>query len=490
MVTTWAPVRQLTISLNAAIRAPRQALEARRLRSRLPTVDVSLKFVVYQQWQTAQARLMATGMSGGAEECVMAEVAAGSSPALALICPLYVEGAGAMHRPPFMLHVQGGESLLGMQAASLVPATPDSVLGTGYLKMLARAGFSVPERLFVHMAVNGSPWGLYVMEATRDENLARDAAIAAESVWITFDAAALRPAPDVVPEASFAYARPTLIPVDAIKPLDAADIPPEVPAGTLPVTAEARDLLTALERGDLLPSSVFDPDAIGQLIAANALWYGVPFLDWQTLGLLYDPANGRFAPWVSGLPPNPRSPLPAGFTDDPAIHRATTRCMETYSDPAVLSLDELEVLYTALGGAPDGLHTRLAQHQVAMRARVAPARTLFASVSTEDGAIRLELYGIVPYPVEVMGLDFGARGAVHLDPAWTADGSAVLDDSEAVVLRARVGADPVQAVVRIPLVALPEAANIGSGTVAVLTRLLGGSNVVRVPVDVGSVVRR
>jgi hypothetical protein len=489
-VTTWEPTRRLGTSLGHFVRMPRATWEAWRIRNRLPSVELSLKFVVYEQWQAAQARLMRDGASGGPEECVMAEVTAGPSPVLALVCPLYVEGGLEMHRPPFTLHVQGEQSPLGMRIASLVPATADSVLSTGYLETLSDAGFRVPERTYVHVVVNGSPWGVYAMESHPGDVFAGDEGVAADSVWIAFDGAALSGAPDAAPEVSFAYARPVLRPVGALGPLHAADLPPESPAGTAPETAAAGALLAALERGDLVPSSVLDPEAVGQLVAATALWHGVRALDWQTLGFLYDPGSGQLTPWVSSATPNPRSPLPAAFTDDPAIQRATVRWMATYSDPAAVDLGRLEGLYGALGGTPGGLRARLAQHQAAMRAMIAPARTLFAALSTETAGIRLELQAVAPFPVEVLGIDFGARGIVDLSPAWIAEGSAVLADTQTVILRARVGADPVRAMVSIPLAALPEGVNIGQGAVLVVTRVLDGPEVARLPVDVGTGVGR
>jgi hypothetical protein len=478
-------MRQMTDTVRDSLRSPRLAFEGSRARSRMPSVDVSLGFTVYQQWQSAQARLLRDGTSVGAEDCVMAEVTAGPSSALALVCPLYVDGAQSHHHPPLSLHLQGGESLFGMRAATLIPATADSALATGFLEMLAIAGYRVPRRVYVHLAINGSPWGLYVMESGPGEVVVDDPEMSADSVWIAFDATALHHASVVRPEASFAYARPTFTPVGTIKLLDAADVHPEAPSAVPVAVYEAAEMLAALEGGDLAPSTVFDPEVIGQLIAASALWYGVPALDWQTLGLLYDPATRQFGPVISGSLPGSWSPLPATLTDDPAIHSATVRWLESYSSTPVPDRD-LESLSVALGGKPDALRTLLARHQAAMAAQAAPARTLSATLSTEAAAVRLELRGIVGTPVEVLQLDFGARGSLDLDPAWIAEGSSVLHDSQTVILRARVSADPVRAVVRIPLTALPEGANVGHGSAIVVTRLLGGSHTIRVPVRVGA----
>ena len=489
-VATWAPAQRWITVATQSVRAPGAAWRGWRTRRALPSLDISLQLVEYQTWRAAGERLLREGVSHGLEDCVMTEVSAGLTGAEAWWCPVYTDRAVDMRHPPFALTALDGETLLGMQSATLVPATPESVLGSGLLEMLSEAGFDVPTRSYVHVAVNGSPWGIYAMEEDLAGVLSRVDERGGDRVAVSFDATAYRMATAVAPDTSFAYARPMVWPL-ASPPLVIRDDDPlesvEPGLGQGAALDEARQLLVRWERGDVAPAEAVDAEMMGRLMALSTLWYGVRDLDWQELALLYNAEDGRFRPVVSGRSPNDQTPLPSSLVDDPELQRATVRWLVTYADAEQTGLTSrigaLEELYVALGGAPGGLQVRLEAHQAAIRGSVSPARTLLADTTREPGGIRLHLRAVLPFPVEVLALDFGSRGAIDLDPAWVVVDSDILAGRGDVTLRAQLNANPVEAIVRIPLTSVPQGVDIGRETTILITRLIGQSDTIRVPVE-------
>ncbi len=489
-VATWAPGERWITSAVQSLRAPRVAWQAWRTRRALPSLDIGLKLAAYQEWRAAGERLLREGVSRGLEDCVMTEVSAGATATTAWWCPIYADRADEMRHPSFALTAHAEGTFLGMRSATLVPATPQSVLGSGFLEMLKASGFDVPARSYVHIAVNGSPWGIYAMEEDPAETLSRVGEIGHDRVAVSFDATAYRTATAVVPEASFAYARPAVWAPAATPRVGRDDDPLDVTEIELvqeAAIAEARELLALWERGDIAPAEAIDAEMLGRLAALSALWYGVRDLDWQELILLYDAEDGRFRPWMSGWTPNDQTPLPGVLIDDPEIQRATARWLVTYADAEQTTnppgIEALEELYVALGGAPGGLQAQLDRHRATIRERVSPTRTLLAEITREPADIRLHLRAVLPFPVEVLALDFGSRGAVELDPAWVAFDSGVLVGQGDVILPARLNADPVEVVLRIPLISVPQGVDIGRGTTVVTTRLYGQLETIWVPVQ-------
>ena len=468
--------RRVASSLDLAFRHPRLALAAWRARSDIPTVDVSVDFTAYQQWLAAQDRLSAGESAVTPADCVAATVATSGDSGGATLCPSRRPDVPS-GTPPFEVTLAEGQGLLGVRHAMFRPADAGSVLTMGFLRSLDAAGLPVPERRFVQIVVNGSRWGIYAMEASMAETVSADAEVSPGSVLVSFDARRLPAAGLAAPETSFAYAAITVTPLDATGGV----------TGTAP--ARAAELVAALERGEMAPTAVLDPDEMGQLMAATALWYGVLRPDWRALGFIYDPVTGKLHPSSTGWRYDLNTPLPPSFTDDPEIQKATARWLAVDAQPgypdSLIPQAEMDALYVALGGAPGALEADLAKRRSAILAELQPLRTLVATTSEETGAIRLQLRAVLPFPVEVIGLDIGEQGGLTLDPAW-ATGDGLVDGAGAIVLGAQVGADPVEVGVTVPLAALPATVDPGLGGLALTTRLWGLDEIVRVPVDAGA----
>ncbi len=476
-------------SLNLVVRHPRLALAAWRARRTMPTVNLSVDFTAYQQWRAAQDRLSAGEGVVTPQDCVLAEIGTSGELGPATLCPHRWSGARP-GTPPFEVTMAEGEGLLGIRHATFRPAGAESVLGVGFLRSLDAAGLPVPELRFVHLVVNGSGWGIYAMETSMAEALSADPAVSPGSILVSFDARRLPTDGFVGPDAGFAYADVTLTSLDATDQVTGATL---VAPATSTLEAQATSagvvqLLARLERGEVAPREVLDPDEMGQLIAATALWYGGLSPDWQTLYLIYDPTTGMLHPTSAGWRYDVSTPLPPSFSDDAQIQSAVARRLSVVAPQgypgSTVPLDQMDALYVALGGAPGALEAELAKHQATILAELRPARTLVATATGDTGVIRLQLRAVLPFPVEVSGLDFGEQGSLTLDPAW-ATGDGLVDGAGAVVLRAQVGADPVEVAISVPPAALPETVDPGLGGLVLTTRLWGLNDVVRVSVDAG-----
>ncbi|MCU0522146.1 MAG: hypothetical protein MUF84_15820 [Anaerolineae bacterium] len=464
-------------SLSAALRDPETALRGWRLRRQLPSVDIAVDFETYQRWMRVVAAQTAQGFVPSDADCATVEVRGGDTPLAGTLCPT-VEGpqSGNTRSPEFTLEVAVDVPWLGTRRATLAPADPSSVLGVGYLRMMAEEGLTTPHRQLLDLRVNGTGWGVYILEA------APEVYVEAGDVLVTYSGAALPHAALVAPERSFAYARTVFTSVvgsDGVAPDD-------------PPVGRAAALLAALESSAVVPSSAIDSDALGRMVAATALWHGTALPDWRNLALVLDPESGRFVPIPAGWTPDADTPLPSSFVDDPEVQRAIAVSLDRYTASglvdSLLASGDLEALYVALGGVPGGLRASLVDHQAAMDAMATPSRTLYAWIAEEPGAIRLDLRAVLPFPVELLGLDFDGLGTVRIDPAWAPDDGASLSvvEDASVVLEARVGDAPVTATLFVPQASLPANLRAGLGTLSLVTRVWGLETAIPVIVETAS----
>ena len=450
--------------VGAALRDPGTALRGWRMRRQLPSLEIAIDLESYQRWMRVAAAQTAQGYVASEADCATVEVRGGDSPLAGTLCPTIAgPQSGNTGSPAFTLEVAVDAPWLGARRVTLAQADPTSVLGVGYLRMAAEEGLRTPHRQLLDLSVNGTGWGVCVLEATPGAD------VEAGSVLITFDGAALPWRAPVAPERSFAYARAVF--TFPISP-DGAN------TDGAPI-ARAAALLAGMASGAVPASSVVNPEELGRMVAATALWHGVAALDWRTLVLVYDPVADQLSPAPVGWAPDLMTPLPTAFVDDPVTQRAIAVWLDRYADPAlvdaVLASGDLDALYVALGGAPGGLRAALRGHQTAMRETVAPSRTLFASMSEERGAIRIDLRAVLPFPVELVSLDFDGQGIVAVDPAWIQAGASAVSvaDGLRVVLAARTSDEPVVAALVVPLTSLPSALPVGQGTLAMITRVWG-----------------
>ncbi|HOS79738.1 MAG TPA: hypothetical protein PLJ24_05695, partial [Anaerolineae bacterium] len=259
----------------------------------------------------------------------------------------------------------------------------------GYLETLRRNGFAAATLEPVQLTVNGSSWGLYLLETP-----------ATEALTVGFDARAAWQAladGEVLADGGFRYAAPAV---------SAAD-DPAAPAAWATLDA-------ALE-GERALSSVTDAEALGRFVALTMLWTGAPAPDWASLRWSYDPATGQLAPLGSAQPAD-IAPLPEAFFDDPAVQTAIARALMAYSQPGFLETlrgefgADLDVPGYVLGGATRAggdPWQALTAHQRAMRARVAPEHPLRAMLEPAGEDFVLRLTSLQPFPLEVTGLDVG-----------------------------------------------------------------------------------
>ncbi|MBN1875505.1 MAG: hypothetical protein JXA33_14850 [Anaerolineae bacterium] len=412
--------------------------------------------------------------------------------------------AFAEERWPLQIEMPEGSNLLGARWALLTPAGENALTSWGYLELLRREGFFVPEYHLVHLQINGKPWGLYSFQELPSTQTLVAQGRTLDQVWVFFDAqmywAAYAGTEAALPGDSFAYAEiaaaravgltaearaAALVEPSEMLPGDES-LSPGDPLTVVQSVATQR--LQAVARGELSPSQIFDAERMGRFLALTMLWQGTPALDWRALYLAYDPVSQTFEPMggdLRGASLGREAALPDVFTTDPAIQRAYLQALVELSQPGyVLRLQvelgpQLDMLRLAAGsdlGYPSPVWDALLAHQERMRHILAPPRTVFADVTEEGDALVVRVRNVLPFPVEIVGLDLGERAFLPFDPDWVAAMDArsrddVLSEiSESLVLRgvlAGHAADDVY--LYIPLSALPA----DSGDIQILTQLWG-----------------
>jgi hypothetical protein len=265
------------------------------------------------------------------------------------------------------------------------------------------------------------------------------------------------------------------------------------------IAAEAVALLRALERGEVVPSSVFDPNAWGAYWAASTLWQGDFELSQQDLYWVYDPVKGYFTPVVSGLVAvragDRDVPLPPAFTADHLIQSAYVRHLVHLRDSEMgnESGDGYpEAIYLALVGYLDDA-TWPANVLEGRRSRIAelisPDLPVFVESSEGDGSLLLRVENVSLFPVELVGIECEEHAAVPVDAAWLvrdhAGNALILDRS--VLLRSRGPSEPVVIVLTVPWQISPLTACDSSADLRIVVRILGTDDQMAVPVEPGSI---
>lgn len=470
-------------SLSSTLRNPGARLRAWQLRRAWPVLEVDVDFESYQRWMRVVESQRQGQVALSETDCVTVQLGGAAGGLPATLCPaparLY---APLSSSPAFTVELAAGARLMGMHSAILAPADAASVMGMGYLRTLGAVGLAVPERRFINVSVNGSGWGAYVLEALPEE--AASAATAASGsaaglVMVTFDGTEL-PWPYPAAPRSYGYAKPVLTSL-ASGGGEGAGV--ELPARSVAA-------LESLASGAVTPSEVVDDQALARMVAATALWHGATELDWRTLAFVSDGATGLLVPLPAGWTPDAATPFLTPLMAHPTMQREIAVWIDRFCDPAVVDLvltdGDLEALFVALGGEAGALRSTLVGHQAAMRAFVEPSRTLFAAIANDTAGLRIDLRAILPFPVEVLGLDFGGQGYLAMDSAWvTEPDPAVLWTAAdgATVFAGRVGSAPVVASFVVPLQALPADLQVGRGELSLVTRVWGLEAAIPIAVD-------
>ncbi|HPD42162.1 MAG TPA: hypothetical protein PLD43_11470 [Anaerolineae bacterium] len=417
----------LAAGIQAWVRSPKTVLTAWRARQQLPTLTVDLRFADYERLSSARERALQQGVYVPLpEEAVTARVTFADARGQ-VAAELRLPGGAAQGA------ADAGWTLelrpAGARAWRRLTPVVDAAWAWrqwGYLETLRRNGFAAATLEPVRLIVNGSSWGLYLLETP-----------VTEALTVGFDARAAWQAlaeGEVLADGGFRYAAPGGSTADD----------PAAPA--------AWATLDAAFEGERALSSVTDAEALGRFVALTMLWTGAPAPDWASLRWSYDPATGQLAPLGSAQPAD-IAPLPEAFFDDPAVQTAIARALVAYSQPGFLETlrgefgADLEAQGYVLGGAtwPGGDPWQvLTAHQRAMRARVAPEHPLRAMLEPAGEDFVLRLTSLQPFPLEVTGLDVGGVARRALDPAWvrSQDRALLLKAENALVLRAMDGELP------------------------------------------------
>ncbi len=455
---------------------PRNAVKMWVQQSQIPNLRVDLDFEAYQQLHAQQALALQRGANlASATDYVPATVTHGQEQTSVILRLPEVKSADlSAERWPLELVVSDGHTLLGMRWAELKPATAEARLAETYLTLSHDAGIPTFPRYVVNLIVNGAGWGTYILQAQPATEMLRAEGFSPESVVVWFDQRAYLEAQPVAPGYSFAYARIAVARRAGTSPEERADARNRDPA--LAATyAHIVNELRMLERGDVTPSHVFDVEKLGRFLALRTLWYGTSALDWRSLVLIYEPASQTFTPVAQVAPPDPETLLPATFTYDAEVWDAYMRALET------LSTFDFQEFRRSPWGEPMQYVTAdidlnaLQARQARLRDFISPPRTLFAEADIQNESLVLRLDAMLPFPVEIVGLEIGERGFVSLEHAWVAPGShsVLLPASEALILPGRLGASPMTLYLDVPVGALPVSLHGASDELALVTRIWG-----------------
>jgi hypothetical protein len=433
-------------------RDPRGAFAAWSVRSALPQVSLDVRFADYQQLLSLRERALRLGVHVPFEdESVSATVIVGAGAREAVELRLPGGPASWLQGDVWPLDLRWTRTT---DWARLVPV--DEMRGEGawqqwaYLESLRREGFAAATQMPVRLQLNGSSWGLYVLEtpAPAEFHVAFDP----QPAW------EVQSAGESLAENGFRYATATV-----------------VGSAASPAAVEAMARLRAVQRGELTLSEFSDAETLGRFLALTALWTGDPAPDWRTLRWAYDPATQQLLPVGAGHPWAETAPLPEAFLDDPAVQTAYARALTELSRSSYLEEqrrewgDTLEQQWVALGVTAATPWSLLEARQQTLRARLAPERAVAATLEREGASFVLHLANLQSFPLEITGLDAGGTVLRALDPAWVypEDGALLVEAGDALVLRAARGALPQRVRLRLPR----ESTTAGGDTLTVVGRL-------------------
>ncbi|MGC9468126.1 MAG: hypothetical protein ACP5HS_06015 [Anaerolineae bacterium] len=424
----WAP---------RIVRDPRAAMAAWQAHAALPVVSVDVRFADYEQLVTLVDRARRLGVHVPVEgEEVGVDVSLDTGERVAANMRLAVGPGSWMPQGawPFELSIEGEARwirLLPIEASRGDVAWQQM----GYLQTLRREGFSAASLSLARVRVNGSDWGLYLLETP--------AVVAVEVRFGADDSWEALAHGEVTPAGGF---RQGSVQVSGSDPT---------------ATRAAGLLLHSVLREAVSLSQVCDAEALGRFMALTALWTGAPAPDWRVMRWAYDGIQDQLVPVGAGQPWVDVAPLPEAFLADVWVQSAYARALVEYSDPAFLrqlqadlggALDEQWLILATASDVPQTPWEVVAQHQQSMRARLSPERALAAELDRAGTAYVLRLANLQPFPVEVIGLEAQGGRIQELDPGWVLpeDQGDLVEGADALVLQGARSAVPETVSLRLP----------------------------------------
>lgn len=475
------------LGTNLSPSGPGKVVAALRMRAQLSDMTLDMGLPEYQQLISDDFRT--AHPSDRSSLCVSVTARVGAVTDAATLCPaLGSRGLIESARPSFELHPGTDATLFDGDPLLFMPATSDAALVTGYMQALKDQGLPTPHFEILHVALNGSNWGLYT----------------AESLWVD------EPPESLVAESGqygLAFSLPDSSQVPGTVGIGSDFARAEVRSGYLPgmvggawTVGDAGDadsvraMRRARQRWDESmrewrpPSDVIDVRTMGDYMALTALWRGVLVPDWRATRFIYDGDAMHFVPLGSGLAHTAEMGLPAQLYNDPAVQRSYARALRKYGAATYLDglrLSDLETLHFALGNdqAEDGLVSYLRDNQARMRAAIASPQTVRVLRSFNGDYLMLDIEALSPFPVEVLGLGFGEEGYLPLVRDWLlTDDGVIAANQDQVVLRARLGDRPESVVVRVPRVEVPYVGPSEGTDLHLVTRVWGLDTHFMVPI--------
>jgi hypothetical protein len=305
----------------------------------VPKLYMDISFKNLQVLQAQHARALRRGtLVRGQDDDVKAKLQIGSRSVPVKVrlkgdTPIHFEGG----RRSFRVDVRGDDAIMGMRSFSLQhPITRDYHTEPLFLEAVRRHGLLAPRYSFVDLYINGDFEGRLAMEEHFSKELLESQG-RREGVIIRLDESNYwrmreqRMPWDMLLEYDF-------VPIDAFQDSDVAESP---------VLSQQREngvrLLDAFRRGVLKPSQVFDPDALGGMVAIAEAWSAVHALDWRNVRFYYNPVTARLEPiaydgkiLLEKLTPERIVDNRAAFTRallaDPVVKRAHTEMLDQLAD--------------------------------------------------------------------------------------------------------------------------------------------------------------
>ncbi|MGC9348648.1 MAG: hypothetical protein ACP5JG_10960 [Anaerolineae bacterium] len=463
-----------------------QAIEYRR---DIDYLRIDIGFEDYQRL-FAQGRTGLDGLRETRVQCALAEVTLDD--AFQGLTLSLCRGEGAS------LTLRDDEEALDMAPLVLAPARADAVFGSHYSSFLGAAGLpAIQPSYLVSLHVNGSRWGLYLVEAAPSIEALKGGDFGAGSVIVSYS--------DLVsPLSADHLVYKSRAPFADVEVWGSEDITGEATVQTVASSpdleragAEAVALLRALGRGELVPSSILDPDQLGAYWAASAWWGGDFELTRHHLYLAYDPVVGRFTPIVSGLilsrPSGPSEQLPLAFKDDPLVQRAYAQRLAQLSATEMTEPSDQELLdaaYLALMSGLDGSalpSSVLAERRRRVAELISPERPLVVEFAEAQQGILLRAENAVRFPVQIVAIECEERASEAVKEAWIVPDKtdAALVPDQGTVLRARTGAESAVAYLAVPPDASPLESCDNPADLRVVARIWGLDDRITVSVEPG-----
>lgn len=426
----------------------------------LPTLTIDMDFEYYNQILAQRQEALDTGVFiGGNADFVPADINFDGE-----IIPVLIrlQQGPANHLGPddkwnFDLRLDEEQPLRQMTRAQLIdPADNNWLNEWAYQHALADAGLLAVPYTFVELIFNGDNRGIYALQGGFDTQLpviqGREPGVIVEFdptlIWqnIAYFGG----------DSSAAIADPiTNLSTSGIQFLEVDTFQDAVIAQDDALSAqkeEAIEKLRAFQRGEVAAETIFDIKAYAQFLAISDLWGAVDSSNLLNLRFYFDAESGKLHPiGFNGNPQleNGRVAIDAATFGDPTLQAATIEAMQTVSDPAYLAdletnlSDEWAHWQNAVNSEIDNTSPweSLAKQQTNMARSLNPQQPIFATYVAAEASptavLQLDITNVVNFPVEIIGIDFGADTKMPGNMDWVIAGeeNLLVDHENALILK-------------------------------------------------------